>query len=110
MFDFAPFLFYDYNRMLAIKLKSVGKKHQRSFRVVIQEKRSKLKGDFIEDLGWYNPRTDKLGIKNDRVAYWLGVGASPTKTVGEVLKKAKSVLGRAPALTKNMAEKQGDSE
>ncbi len=75
--------------MLAIKLKSVGKKHQRSFRLVVGEKRSRLKGEFIEDLGWYNPHTDKFEIKNGRVVYWLGVGASPTKTAGEVLRKAK---------------------
>lgn len=75
--------------MLAIKLKGVGKKHQRSFRIVIQEKRSKLAGNFMEDLGWYNPHTDKFEIKNDRVVYWLGVGAQPTKTTSDLIKKAK---------------------
>jgi len=67
--------------MIAIKLKSVGKKHQRSFRVVIQERRSKSGGQSIEDLGWYNPRTNKFEVKNERVLYWLGVGAQATKTV-----------------------------
>jgi len=75
--------------MLAIKLTGIGKKHQRSFRVVIQEKRSKLGGQAIEDLGWYNPRTNKFEVKNERVLYWLGVGAQPTKTVQEIFKKAK---------------------
>ncbi len=75
--------------MLAIKLKSVGKIHQRSFRVVIQEKHSKLAGKSMEDLGWYNPHTNKFEIKSDRVAYWLSVGAQPTKTAGDVIKKAK---------------------
>jgi len=93
-FDFAPFLFYYLSQMLAIKLKSVGKKHQRSFRVVVQEKRSKLRGEFMEDLGWYNPHNNGFEIKNDRVVYWLGVGAEPTKTVGEILKKAKIALQR----------------
>lgn len=78
--------------MIAIKLKGVGKKHQRSFRVVIQEKRSKLRGKFMEDLGWYNPHTNKFEINNDRVIYWLGVGAQATKTVLEILKKAKITL------------------
>ena len=75
--------------MLAIKLQGAGKKHQRSFRVVIQERRSKLGGEAIEDLGWYNPRTNQFEVKNERVLYWLGVGAKPTKTASEVLKKAK---------------------
>lgn len=81
--------------MLAIKLKGVGKKHQRSSRIAIQEKHSKLCGKFIEDLGWYNPHTNKFEIKEDRMVYWLSVGAQPTKTVGEILKKAKiDIKGR----------------
>lgn len=78
--------------MLAIKLKSAGKKHQRSFRVVIQEKHSKSAGKFMEDLGWYNPHTDKFEINSDRVVYWLSVGAQPTKTTSDVIKKAKIAL------------------
>jgi len=75
--------------MLTIKLKSVGKKHQKSFRLIIQEKRSKLEGKFVEDLGWYNPHTDKLEVKEERILYWLNTGAKPTKTVGDILKKNK---------------------
>jgi small subunit ribosomal protein S16 len=80
--------------MLAIKLTPLGKKHQRSFRLVIQERRSKLGGQFIEDLGWYNPHTNKFEIKSERVSYWLGVGATPTKTVMEVLKKSKIEINK----------------
>lgn len=75
--------------MLSIKLKSVGKKHQRSFRLVVQEKRSKLQGKFVEDLGWYNPHTDKFKVNKDRALYWLNVGAKPTKTTEDIFKKAK---------------------
>jgi len=81
--------------MLAIKLKPVGKKHQRSFRMVIQEVRSKLGGQSIEDLGWYNPHTNKFDVNSDRVSYWLGVGAQPTKTALEILKKAKIDIKRS---------------
>lgn len=75
--------------MITLKLKSVGKKHERSFRLVVQEKRSKVLGKFIEDLGWYNPKTNKFEVNKDRTAYWLGVGASITPTVGNLLKKSK---------------------
>ena len=86
-----PRLFYTmiFEIMLAIKLKSVGKKHQRSFRVVVQEKKSKLRGEFMEDLGWYNAHDNKFDVKSERVLYWLGVGAQPTKTVSDVIRKAK---------------------
>ena len=75
--------------MLSIKLKMIGKKGQRSFRVIIQEARSKLRGKFIEDLGWYNPHSNKFEVKKDRVLYWLKVGAQPTETVSQLLKKNK---------------------
>ena len=51
--------------MLAIKLKRVGKKHQATFRVIVAEKRLKINGRFVEDLGWMNPHTNTFEIKND---------------------------------------------
>jgi small subunit ribosomal protein S16 len=75
--------------MLAIKLRPVGKKKQISYRVVVMEKKSKLKGKFIEDLGWYNPHTNASSLKAERVQYWLKSGAQPTDTVHNVLIKAQ---------------------
>jgi small subunit ribosomal protein S16 len=77
--------------MLAIKLQAIGKKHQRSFRLVVQEKREKLNGKSVEDLGWFNNHNDKFELNKDRIQYWLGVGAQPTDTAKRLLKKA-SVL------------------
>ncbi|PIR89541.1 MAG: 30S ribosomal protein S16 [Candidatus Harrisonbacteria bacterium CG10_big_fil_rev_8_21_14_0_10_40_38] len=76
--------------MLAIKLKRIGKKHQPSYRVVVTEKRSKLKGRYVEDLGWYNPMQEKdnLKIEGERVNYWMGNGAKPTDTVHNLLVRA----------------------
>jgi small subunit ribosomal protein S16 len=71
--------------MLTIKLQRRGKKHQPSFRLVVQEKRSKLDGDFIDDLGWYNPRTKEAELNAERVKYWIGVGAQPSPTVHNLL-------------------------
>ncbi len=73
--------------MLSIKLKLIGKKGQRSFRVIVQEARAKLGGKFVEDLGWYNPHSNKFEIKKDRVLHWLDAGAQPTETVSQLLKK-----------------------
>lgn len=84
--------------MLAIKLKRIGKKHQASFRVVVAEKRSKVKGNFVEDLGWVNPRTDDTKVNAERVSYWLGVGAQPTDTVWNLLVKAGVAKGKKIAV------------
>lgn len=75
--------------MLAIKLRPVGKKKQISYRVVVMEKKSKLQGKFIEDLGWYNPHTNTCSLKQDRIMYWMHAGALPTDTVHNILIKEK---------------------
>ena len=71
--------------MVAIKLQRIGKKKQPSYRIVVQPKRSKLNGRFIEDLGWYHPITKKSQILVNRLEYWLKSGAKPTPTVHNLL-------------------------
>ncbi len=76
--------------MLAIKLKRIGKKHQASFRIIVAEKRSKVNGRFVEDLGWYNPHTNKSKINIERVSHWIKNGAQPTISLKNLLKKQKA--------------------
>ncbi|MFH1188739.1 MAG: 30S ribosomal protein S16 [bacterium] len=90
--------------MLAIKLRMVGKKKQRSFRIVVQEKKAKLQGKFSEDLGWYSPHSNSFDINNERVLYWINCGAQPTKTVGDILKKQRRLIEKAKT-TKKETEK-----
>lgn len=79
--------------MLVIRLQRIGKKHQPSYRVVVAERRSKLGGPPVEDLGSYNPFTKKAVFKNERILHWLGVGAKPAPTVHNLLVKNKIVVG-----------------
>jgi len=74
--------------MLAIKFKRVGKKHQASFRIIVNEKRSKMQGEFNDDLGWYNPHTREFKIAAERVHEWIKKGAQPTETVHNLLVRA----------------------
>lgn len=73
-----------------IRLTRVGAKKQPSYRVVVQEERSKRDGQYIDNLGYYNPRTDPptVVIDAERVKYWLGVGAQPSDSVGRLLRMA----------------------
>ncbi len=71
--------------MLAIKLKRIGKKHQPSYRIIVTEKRHKIFGRFVEDLGWMDPKTGKAEIKKERAKYWVGVGAQPTDSIHNLL-------------------------
>jgi len=76
--------------MLAIKLKMVGRRNQRTFRVIVQEARAKLGGKFVDDLGWYNPHTNQFKVNKDRVDYWIKSGAQPTDSVVTLLKKVET--------------------
>lgn len=75
--------------MLKIRLSRVGKKNQPSFRVIVQEHTSAVKGKFIEELGYYRPATkDKeLVLKLDRIKHWIGNGAQPSDSLAVLLKK-----------------------
>jgi small subunit ribosomal protein S16 len=80
--------------MLAIKLNRIGKKHQPTFRIVVAEKRSKMGGNYVEDLGFWNPRDKTHSVNKDRAIYWISVGAQPTDTVHNILVKDQIIKGK----------------
>ncbi len=73
--------------MLRIKLSRRGKKKQPIFRILVIEKQKDPWGDFLENVGTYNPRLaeNAITLKEDRVKHWLSVGAQPTPTVHNLL-------------------------
>ena len=45
----------------------------------------------IEELGWYDPLAPddrQVSLKIERIDYWLSVGAQPSRTVADLLRKA----------------------
>lgn len=75
--------------MLSIRMRRTGSKKRPFFRVVVSEARSKKEGQFIEVLGFYNPRTKPavVEIEKDRIRYWISKGARPSDSVRTLLKK-----------------------
>lgn len=96
--------------MLVIRLKPVGRKHQISFRIVVAEKRSKLNGPYREDLGFYNPATDKFVVNAERAKYWLSVGAQPSDTVHNIFVSAKVIEGPKKAIKIKKAKQTKEEE
>lgn len=80
--------------MLTIRLQRIGKKHQPSFRVVVAEKRSKLGGPPVDDLGAYNPFTKSVAVAKEKVEHWLKSGAKPTPSVHNLLVKQGVISGK----------------
>lgn len=96
--------------MLMLKLKRIGKKHQASFRLIVDEKRHKLFGRNVEDLGWYDPRAKKHEFKKERVEYWLKQGVKPTDTVHNLLVSAGIISGKKIAVHKQSKKKKEEAK
>ncbi|MDH5506607.1 MAG: 30S ribosomal protein S16 [Anaerolineae bacterium] len=76
--------------MVRIRLRRVGRKKQASFRVVAADKESPRDGRFLENLGFYNPRTEPatITLKEDRIYDWLSKGAQPSESAEQIMRTA----------------------
>lgn len=85
--------------MIKLRLRRMGSKRRPSYRVVVTDSRSPRDGRFIETLGYYDPLTDPATIRidNDRARHWLGVGAQPTDTVRDILRREGLVSAKPVA-------------
>ncbi len=74
--------------MVRIRLRRAGGKGQPTHRIVAANRESPRDGRFIEILGDYNPRTEPstIRIKEDRIYYWLSVGAQPSDSVMQIFR------------------------
>jgi small subunit ribosomal protein S16 len=76
--------------MVRIRLRRQGAKKQPTYRVVVADQHNARDGRIIENIGYYNPRTEPetINIDAERARYWLGVGAQPSESVARLLKAA----------------------
>ena len=74
-----------------IRLKRFGRRNRSCFRVNAIDSRSPRDGRVIEQLGWYDPNArqadQQLSLNRERIEYWIGVGAQPSDTVRQLLKR-----------------------
>ncbi len=97
--------------MLKIRLARFGAKKRPYYRIVVADARAPRDGRHVEKIGTYNPmlpKTDENRIKllEDRVKYWLGQGAQPTRRVESFL----AALGLVEGQTYNNPNKAKPSE
>lgn len=77
--------------MVKIRLMRIGAKKNPHYRVVVVDARKKRSSDYIESLGYFDPRktvAEPLKINNERAEYWLSQGAQPTDTTIKLLEQA----------------------
>lgn len=78
---------------IALRLSRGGAKKRPYYRIVAADSRKPRDGRYLEQLGTYNPllaKDDPARVKldEDRVRYWLGVGAQPSDRVARFLDAA----------------------
>ena len=74
-----------------MRLRRMGAKKAPTYRVIIADSRSPRDGRFIEEIGYFNPKSDELKIDAEKAKKWLANGAQPTDTVKSLLKKSNIV-------------------
>jgi small subunit ribosomal protein S16 len=74
--------------MMKLRLKRFGKKFEASYRIVAVKSTSRRDGRPLEELGYYNPRTDEVKLATEAIVKRLEQGAQPTDTVRRILEKA----------------------
>jgi small subunit ribosomal protein S16 len=81
--------------MLTIRLQRRGRKNDPSFRVLILDsKRGPKSGSYLEMLGSYDARTDRVELKSDRIKHWMKEGAQVSDTVHNLLVNQGIVEGK----------------
>jgi small subunit ribosomal protein S16 len=74
--------------MIKLRLKKFGKKREASYRIVAAQSTTRRDGRPLEELGFYNPRTDEVRLNTEAIVKRLQQGAQPTDTVRRLLEKA----------------------
>ena len=72
-----------------IRLQRGGRKGYAFYSIVIADVRAPRDGKFTEKIGTYNANTNPatVDLNFDRALYWVNVGAQPTDTVRNILKR-----------------------
>ena len=77
--------------MVAIRLNRQGSTDRPYYKIVVVDSRARRDGDFIEQVGTYNPMAEGVNYTLDleKVEKWISNGAQPSETVASMIKKAR---------------------
>jgi len=72
-----------------VRLTRMGRKKKPFYRIVVTDSRKRRDGGWIESIGYYNPLTEPETIKvdEDRLNYWVSVGAKLSDRVKRITGK-----------------------
>ncbi len=102
--------------MLTIRLQRRGRKNDPSFRVlVLDSKRGPKSGSYLDLVGSYDPRVDRIELNAERIKHWLSMGATTSGTVHNLLvtqgiidAKKRNVLPKKTVPKKDLPAEAGE--
>lgn len=75
----------------------MGRRHRPFYRLAAVDQRGPRDGRVIEELGVYDPINkdpqQQIKVLEDRIRYWLSVGAQPSETVHSILRRSGMLDG-----------------
>src|SRR5690606_29769869 len=76
---------------VTIRLRRIGRKKQPSYRVVVTDSAKPRGGEYLDTVGFYNPRQKPAELRLDleKVDTWVGKGAGMSDTGSSLGKKAR---------------------
>lgn len=80
--------------MLVIRFTRRGRKNDPSFRLVVTERSNPVKGKFLEELGFYNPKLKTKSFEKERILHWISKGAKCSATVNNLLVSSGIIQGK----------------
>jgi small subunit ribosomal protein S16 len=88
-----------------IRLARAGAKKRPYYKLVVANADAPRDGKFLEKVGTYNPMLPKddenrVVLVQDRIKYWMSVGAQPTERVEKFLEKAKLIKASVKRIIK----------
>ncbi len=71
-----------------LRLRRMGNTNRPFYRIVAIDERKRRDGRAIEELGWYDPvkQPATTTLKEEAILSWLDRGATPSETVGRLLR------------------------
>lgn len=95
-----------------IRLQRKGATHKPFYQVVAADHRCPRDGRFLEKLGFYDPNCEPsvIELKEDRLQYWYGKGATLTSSANQLVKVKKISLKREGVVEKAKKNKKAKSK
>ncbi|GFH07884.1 plastid/chloroplast ribosomal protein S16 [Haematococcus lacustris] len=81
---------------VAIRFQRYGRKKLPFYRLVAIDSKARREGKPLQFLGWYDPLKKEANLDAPSIKKWLAVGALPSDTAGDLLKRAYIIEPEKP--------------